>query len=147
MFKKIILPAFIFLGFVFAMPTVVTVSAQTKNAEVQKVSKAERSVRTELYFGRNITGGGTVSDEDWDKFLADVVTPKFPSGLTVMDGAGQFRADSGEIEREASKILILIYPKKDRKAANLKIEKIRAAYMKTFRQTSVLRADSRVDVY
>jgi hypothetical protein len=147
MIKKTILPAFIFFSFAFFTPMVFNVSAQTKNAVIQKISKAESSIRTELYFGRNITGGATVSDEDWDRFLTDVVTPKFPSGLTVIDAAGQFRADSGAVEREASKILILIYPKKERKAANLKIENIRAAYIKEFMQMSVLRIDSRVDVY
>jgi len=128
------------------MPTAVSILAQTKNPEI-RAAKAVSSIKTELYFGRNITGGETVSDNDWDKFLNDVVTPKFPSGLTVIDADGQFRTDSGDIEREASKILILIYPKKDRKAANEKIETIRAAYIKTFRQMSVLRVDSRVDVY
>jgi hypothetical protein len=147
MIKKIILPAFIFLSFAFFMPTAYTVSAQSKTTESQNVSKAVSSIKTELYFGRNITGGTTVSDKDWDKFLTDVVTPKFPSGLTVIDAAGQFRADSGAVEREPSKILILIYPKKERKAANLEIENIRAAYIKTFRQMSVLRVDSRVDIY
>src|SRR5262245_20410541 len=41
--------------------------------------------RTELYFGRSIPGGGQVSDNEWEKFLADVVTPRFPDGFTILN--------------------------------------------------------------
>jgi hypothetical protein len=37
--------------------------------------------RTELYFGRSIPGGGMFSDAEWEKFLLDVVTYRFPTVL------------------------------------------------------------------
>jgi hypothetical protein len=43
-------------------------------------------VRETLYFGRSRPDGGTVSDEEWKIFLADIVTPRFPEGLTVVHG-------------------------------------------------------------
>ena len=48
-----------------------------------------------LYFGRSDATGApdAVSDEEWSRFLADTVTPRFPHGLTVADGAGQWRND------------------------------------------------------
>jgi hypothetical protein len=34
-----------------------------------------------LYLGRAQPDGTEVSDQDWAKFLRDVVTPRFPHGL------------------------------------------------------------------
>ena len=45
----------------------------------------------QLFFGRSNAGGEVVSDETWAAFLADTVTPRFPDGFTVVDGAGQWR--------------------------------------------------------
>ena len=53
--------------------------------------------RTELYFGRDKNDGTQVSDEEWSKFLDEFVTPKFPDGLTVLDGSGQYRLENGTI--------------------------------------------------
>ncbi len=97
--------------------------------------------RTELYFGMDIPGGGTVSEEDWGKFLNTEVTPKFPDGLTVFESYGQYKDKSGLIVKEKSRVLILLYPKKSLKDNDPKIEAIRAAYKKAFRQESVLRLD------
>lgn len=99
--------------------------------------------RTELYFGRDKNDGTKVSDEDWEKFLDEVVTPKFPQGLTVIDSKGQWRNDAGEVIKESSKVLILLYPTKFRKSSSRKIEEIRQAYKKMFNQQSVMRVDTR----
>ncbi|MEX2248301.1 MAG: DUF3574 domain-containing protein, partial [Parvibaculum sp.] len=48
-------------------------------------------VQTTLYFGLDRGDGGTVSERDWRRFLAEVVTPRFPGGLTVIDAYGQWR--------------------------------------------------------
>jgi len=101
----------------------------------------EKFIRTELYFGRNIPSGGTVSESDWQKFVDEVVTPRFPDGLTVLDADGQWRGKDGLIAREESKVIVLLYPRKDRKATNAKIEEIRAEYKKRFAQEAVMRID------
>ena len=107
--------------------------------EVREV--AEKFIRTELYFGRNIPTGGRVSESDWQKFVDEVVTPRFPDGLTVLDADGQWRGKDGSIAREESKVIVLLYPRKDRKAMNAKIEEIRAEYKKRFAQEAVMRID------
>lgn len=104
-------------------------------------SIAEKFYRTELYFGMDIPGGGEVSEDEWNKFLADEVTSRFPDGFTVLQGYGQFKDSSGVIERENSRVLILFYPKKRRSEIHKKIEEIRAVYKNRFRQKSVLRLD------
>ena len=102
--------------------------------------------RTELYFGMDIKGGGEVTAEQWGRFLSDEVTPRFPDGLTVFDAAGQFRSAAGTIVKERSRVIILLYRKKDRKAAGRKIDEIRASYCKQFDQESVMRIDFRRSV-
>ena len=63
-----------------------------------------------LFFGRSSAGVEVVSDEAWAAFLADTVTPRFPDGLTVVDGAGQWRDSAGVVWRERSKVLIILAP-------------------------------------
>ena len=93
---------------------------------------------TELYFGRNIPGGGEVADADWRRFLDDVVTPRFPEGFTVLDGVGQYRMADGIIIRERSKVLVVIAKGGD---AGLRLAEVVAEYKRRFRQESVMRRD------
>ena len=51
--------------------------------------------RLELLFGLGKREGGTISDADWAAFLDAEVTPRFPAGLTVLSGYGQWRGDTG----------------------------------------------------
>ena|SRR5687767_10103967 len=105
------------------------------------IVRAEKYYRTELYLGMSIPGGGVVSDESWERFLSDVVTPLFPDGFTMLDGRGQYREASGKIAKEPSHVLVFLYRRSERKVASAKIERIRAEYKKQFAQESVLRVD------
>ena len=82
-----------------------------------------------------------VSDAEWEKFLSEFVTPLFPDGFSVLSGRGQYREASGAIAKEASHVLVFLYPRAGRKAAGAKIESIRSEYKKRFAQESVLRVD------
>jgi hypothetical protein len=117
------------------------IAANYANIENSSIAFAEKFYRTELYFGMDKPKGGEVTEEDWNKFLETEITPRFPNGLTVLEGYGQFKDSAGKIERENSRVLILLYAKKDRQTANRKIEEIRTAYKKQFEQESVLRID------
>ena len=90
--------------------------------------------RTELLFG-----AGTVNDAQWHAFLSREVTPRFPAGLTAFDGYGQWKRPDGAITAERSRILLLWHTPDA--ASNTKIDAIRAAYKKQFRQLSVMRVD------
>jgi len=89
-----------------------------------------------LYFGRNMPDGTEVSDTDWRRFLASVVTPAFPDGFTVSDGIGQWMDQTNhQLVTEQSKILAIVVfndPRRDGKLAN-----IRQRYDALFRQQSV----------
>jgi hypothetical protein len=106
------------------------------------VLHGQRLQRTELFFGRN-SPAGEISQQDFQGFLDNVVTPLFPDGLTVVDGHGQFRASANNlVEKEKSKVLILLY-RFDKQESD-KIEEIRSRYKARFAQQSVLRVDEPV---
>ena len=98
-------------------------------------------LRTELYFGSNKPDGTVVTEAQFQDFLNNEITPRFPDGLTLLTGLGQFKGSSGKIERERSMLLILLYPTQTAKTSGQKIEEIRLAYERMFSQESVLRAD------
>jgi hypothetical protein len=106
----------------------------------------DRYYRTELYMGRSKPGGGLVTETEWQRFLAEVVTPRFPDGFTILNGTGQYREKSGKIISEPSQVLVFLYQKGKRKSSRAKIEEIRTAYIKQFAQESVLRLDFKTPV-
>jgi hypothetical protein len=97
--------------------------------------------RTELYFGLSKANGATISDAEFGTFIDQEVTPRFPDGLTLLSGSGQFKNAKGALVREPSRILILFYPLGGPEP-NQNLEAIRSAYKTTFQQESVLRADA-----
>ena len=97
-----------------------------------------------LYFGRNIPGGGTVSDGDFAGFLDQVVTPRFPKGLTVLHADGQWQGDSGRIDREQSIVVEIVHAAGYNQERALR--EIADEYKRRFRQEAVLRVTSPVHV-
>lgn len=106
---------------------------------------AEPWARTELYFGTAKASGPAVTDAEWQEFLADEITERFPDGLTVMTGIGQY-LDDATVVQERSMQLILLYPRESARASGAKIEEIRAEYEDQFEQESVLRSDDSLPV-
>ena len=101
---------------------------------------AERIMnRVELVFGTAKTNGGMVSDADWNGFLESEVTPRFPEGLTVLKALGQWRNANGKIEKEASRILVILH--RPAETADQSIESIRVIFKTRFQQESVMRID------
>jgi hypothetical protein len=94
-----------------------------------------------LFFGAENPDGSEVTGKEWKRFLNNEITPRFPDGLTVLTGGGQFRDSTGEITKETSRVLILLYPVETQAESSMKIEQIREAYKQAFQQQSVLRAD------
>src|SRR5262245_19398511 len=117
------------------------------NTDRQKLFQASPFTRTELFFGRNKPDGTEVSQKEFDKFLSGFVTERFPDGLTVLKGNGQFLNSEGDVERERSVVLILLYPVSARNEKSIKIEEIREEYKTRCRQQSVLRVDDPLPVW
>ena len=99
----------------------------------------QRMARIELYFGL-ARRGGVVSERAFADFVDGQVTPRFPAGLTLISGRGQYRDAGGALQVEGSRLLILMVPANDAQA-DARIEAIRDEYRRRFDQESVLRAD------
>lgn len=97
-----------------------------------------------LYFGRSIPGGGVVSETDWNKFLSEIVTPRFPAGLSVWRAEGQWRGKDSIIQREESIILDLLHP--DDAISEQSVLEIMTEYKMRFKQEAVLRVRDSVGV-
>ena len=100
------------------------------------------AVAIDLYFGRDRPGGGEVTDAEWRAFLAEIVTSRFPDGLSVFDASGQYREPDGRIVRERSKRLVVIVF--DQQAHKAKVIEIVEAYKQRFSQYSVFRVEQPV---
>ncbi|MEU3373389.1 DUF3574 domain-containing protein [Streptomyces sp. NPDC006711] len=99
-------------------------------------------VATHLYFGTGRHNGQPpITDDEFMKFVADVITPRFPSGLTLQQGRGQWRDKTGSINRENSYELTVLYPAAEARTHDPDIEYIRALYCSTYGLESVGRAD------
>ena len=129
-----------FLG-IAALFVALLPQASAEEAIKRPTAAAEVWVRTELFFGTNKPTGGPVTDLQFLIFVDTQVTKRFPDGLTLLSGYGQFRNSNGELIREKSHVLILLYPPQ-MTDANKKIQEIREAYKLAFGQESVLRVDS-----
>ena len=90
-----------------------------------------------LYFGRSIGDTAVVSDSAWARFLREVVTPRFPDGLTVWDARGQWQGPDGKVMREGTFVLELVHVL-DR-SGETRVEAVIAEYKRRFAQQSVLR--------
>lgn len=95
--------------------------------------------RLELLFGMSRHDAEPISDQEWQGFVDQEVTPRFPEGLTIVQAYGQWRNRTGAIAKENSRVLMIWYqPKPDSDAL---IEAIRDAYKARFKQESVMRVD------
>ena len=119
------------------------VGAQGFSVVMECGAASAAQVRTTLYFGL-ARPKGSVSELEWQIFLRDEVTRRFPDGLTVWEAEGQWRTPAGTIDREQSKVLLLVHP--DTAPARQSVQSVIEAYRKAFDQQSVLWESARVCV-
>jgi len=100
----------------------------------------EKQEMDTLYFGTQKPEGGVVTDAEWQQFLADEITSRFPSGLTTWEASGQWRDQHNVIERERTHIVQIVHTPGDEG----KIATIIDLYKKRFAQEAVFRVRSDV---
>jgi Protein of unknown function (DUF3574) len=105
----------------------------------EHVIEGEIFARTELLFGLSRAGGPDITELEFQGFIDAQVTPRFPEGLTLLTGSGQFQDSTGNTIQEGSKVLILLYPFSKQRSAL--VDEVRAEYKSAFQQESVLRID------
>jgi hypothetical protein len=91
----------------------------------------------QLFFGQNIGGKPGVSDMEFRKFTDEELTPRFPAGLTVLDGGGQWKGADNKLIREAAKVVVLVVPMRGGDVSR-KLGEVRLAYNQRFHQDSVM---------
>ncbi|MGH7570632.1 MAG: DUF3574 domain-containing protein [Gemmatimonadota bacterium] len=104
-------------------------------------------VADRLFFGRAIADGGSVSEDEWRDFLEEVVTPRFPDGLTAWHAEGQWTDPSGVLVEEPVMVIEIVHPASA--GADSAIAAIAEEYRRRFRQDAVLRVttDARVHFF
>ncbi len=120
----------------------VVVAKQPETATINP--RAKTLTKDELYFGLNKPNGTQISETEWQNFLNQVITPRFKKGLTVLDTQGQYLSNNGELVKEKSRVVILIYEMNAE--TNRAIDEIIDEYKRRFEQESVMRITNEVKV-
>ena len=127
------------IGLAFSAGGQAQFAAVENEAGIACRGSAKAMARLELLFGSARRQGAAISDEEWTAFLDTEVTPRFPDGLTVLSGPGQWRGKDGHVERERSFVLVVWY--RPSRSADAQIEAIRSVFKQRFAQESVMRVD------
>ncbi len=110
--------------------------------ETAQEEKSEM-VQTAIYLGRNIPGDGEVTEADFQLFLEQVVSVEFPLGMTVFDTYGQMMRDDGSIEKQSTKVILLVHSNDD--ASLEAVERVISAYRDRFGGPQAMRTTSPIE--
>jgi hypothetical protein len=95
------------------------------------------TLKSEIYFGSD-----AVSQPAWEQFLAEVVVPRFSTGLTVVEALGRGQATA--TAPTPTRVLVVVH--REGPDARAGLSDITAEYKKRFAAASVLRTDQSVRV-
>jgi|SRR5215207_72318 len=90
-----------------------------------------------LYFGRNMGDTAVVSDSAWGAFVREVLTVRFPDGLTIWDAAGQWRSPDGATVHERTFVVELVHLVGSE--AEDRVQAVIDEYKRRFAQQAVMR--------
>src|SRR4051812_35434932 len=65
-------------------------------------------ILSRLYFGLS-SPKGDISHEDFDGFVANEITPRFPDGLTRYKARGQWKNKEGTIVQEGTEVVEIVH--------------------------------------
>ena len=103
----------------------------------------EPYVAFNFYFGLQKGDGEEVTDAEWQTFLAQEVTPRFPDGLTVFDAAGQWLdTDADRLYREGTKVLNILVPADSAESAKRALDEVADVYVEQFDQQVVFKTSA-----
>ncbi len=115
--------------------TVLALALRGDNARVSCPTESRLGQVAEVLLGRNVGAKLAVSEPDFANFLDQDVTPRFPSGYTVIDTTGQYASSAtGQIIKEPGKLLLIAFAAVD---DEIKVQALAAAYKRRFNQESV----------
>jgi hypothetical protein len=97
-------------------------------------------LKTEIYFGSDMGAGQSVTQQAWEEFVNDIVVPRFPAGLTIMEALGRGPRTTGGLT--LTRVLIVVHPSGDE--ADARLSDIKAEYKKRFGSAGVFHIDQPV---
>jgi hypothetical protein len=112
--------------------------AMDANAQTQSCPLAGQNpmLVVQLFFGLSVPHRGPVTAKEWNSFLQQTVTPRFPEGFTVYEAYGQsWNPASRSVGREKSKVILIAIV--DTAPARVKIAEVADRYREAFHQRSV----------
>ena len=90
----------------------------------------------DLLFGRKIGDRVAVSEGAWRRFVAREITTRFPDGLTILEGRGQWlNPNTKRVIHEPSNVVMIALPGSTEDFDRL--NQIAEAYKRQFRQQAV----------
>ena len=149
--SRSIIPAarFLFLAMTLGVPVLAlgpTGCGDAMNMEPTvngKCSIGILSARTDLFFGTDRVGMAPINDSEWQSFVDNVITPRFPDGLSMYPVAGQYlQGMMVGLIKEKSYDVVLLHDGTD--GPSQALEQIRATYKTQFKHEAVLRLDTAV---
>ncbi|MFG1178819.1 DUF3574 domain-containing protein [Xanthobacter versatilis] len=135
------------LAVVLASPAVVPARAEQAAPVILAPGFSADLVETKLLFGLASADGSGVSEQEWSRFLAEEVTPRFPDGLTVIAAYGQVKGEAhgtAQVVQENMRLVLIYHP--DTPEAAARLAEIRRLYSERFHQWGVLQVTNRVKV-
>ena len=73
----------------------------------------QEELRTaQLFLGRGAPKSRSV-DRDIRRFVDEEISPRFPDGVTVMDGGGAWKGSENLLIREAAKVVLIVLPRSE----------------------------------
>jgi hypothetical protein len=97
----------------------------------------QQSIRTaQLFFGRNDLAASRIDDAEFRRFVDQELSPRFPDGLTMLDGGRQWAGAENQRIRESAKVVLIVLP--GRGDARARIAAVRAAYKARYHQDPAL---------
>jgi hypothetical protein len=97
-----------------------------------------------LYFGMNKPTGGEVSEREFNQFLRQEISSRFPNGLTLFAAKGQWQGANGAIDQENSRVVEIVCD--DTPENRDKVATIAAKYKALFAQEAVVVITSRPEI-
>lgn len=138
------LPFFLLLGLLFISMTGCATNGNTRPISPLIGRQGTILISDTLFFGLS-TARGPVSEVEWNDFLRDIVTPRFPDGFTYWEANGQWRGADNRLVQERSMVLQIVHP--DTPHAEFAIQEIILRYEQQHEQDSVLRVRDTVQVW
>lgn len=99
--------------------------------------KAEPTLTLTLMFGLKRPQGADITQHEWQEFVKTTITPRFPSGLSILPVEGQWQDRvTGKIGQEPSRFVLISAPVSTPNLSQ-NIAEIRSSYQHRFNQQAV----------